>query len=171
MSSIKQCKVGVLLVATSKLILREGSLKQIIYKDRLRHILTQSPNMYSLAIFLAVISAAVSTPLVGYPNCHPTSKTVDLRISDLYFHSSRVYSTPAHQVAGGSISFNITNPAAGITTSCSASSTQIYDYFYGDLWYHCQKTDGVDDTEFTFNRTTGQINLTQRWTCKDPSSP
>ncbi|KAH8905007.1 hypothetical protein BR93DRAFT_898453 [Coniochaeta sp. PMI_546] len=97
-------------------------------------------------------------------------------LSDIYFHSSVIFSTPAHQIDGGWVSFSLTHPAvAGVSFDCEASSTQLHDWFYGDQYYVCTgKADGeggeaVNQTtaHFRYDRVTGRVDVNQTWVCRD----
>lgn len=90
-------------------------------------------------------------------------------LSDLYFHSSVVFSTPAHQIDGGWVSFGLTSQAtADVAFECDASSTQLQDWFYGNQWYTCTANSAAGATaQFRFDRMTGRVDVNQSWTCDD----
>jgi hypothetical protein len=112
-------------------------------------------------------------------------------LSDLYFHSSVIFSTPAHQIDGGFVSFSLSHPAVpDVAFDCQASSTQLQDWFYGDQWYTCTGKEieagegegegkGSDDggvkgttAQFRFDRVTGRVDVNQSWVCReDPVYP
>lgn len=138
--------------------------------------------MHLSAISLLLLSLSLpssSSPLSPRDNCNSTPGSCDCtntsfsswawNLSAFYFHSSVVFSTPAHQIDGGYVSFNLTNPAvAGVVTECAASSTQLDDWFYGDQWYTCtgDAPAGVS-AQFRFDRVTGRVDVNQSWVCDD----
>ncbi|KAI0468384.1 hypothetical protein F4859DRAFT_213273 [Xylaria cf. heliscus] len=84
------------------------------------------------------------------------------------------FTTPAHQVSSGSVQFNLTNPALPETVTCSAYSTWLTDFFYGNVNYKCQPDAGSPiETSFSFSRPSGELNVNQTWTCddEDPQYP
>lgn len=94
------------------------------------------------------------------------------------YHSSVIFSTPAHQIDGGWVSFNLTNPAVPYPMVCSAESVQLEDFFYGNQWYPCtasgnqtDPTTGEEETpstaSFRYNRDSGELDIEQSWTCYD----
>ncbi|KAF3765651.1 hypothetical protein M406DRAFT_356003 [Cryphonectria parasitica EP155] len=94
-------------------------------------------------------------------------------IEDFDYHASYVFSTPAHQNSWGYASFNLTNPAVPDTVaSCSASSDQLEDFFYGTVWYDCAGSDAAPAT-FAFSRPSGELDINQTWVCddEDPQYP
>lgn len=95
-------------------------------------------------------------------------------LSDLYFHSSVVFSTPAHQIDGGWVSFSLASPVVDVAFDCQASSTQLQDWFYGDQWYACTNTTGGGaageveaEARFRYERVTGRVDVAQSWVCRD----
>lgn len=93
-------------------------------------------------------------------------------VTDLYYHSSIVFSTPAHQIPNGMISFSLAHPAMpGVSLACSASSTQLQDFFYGNQYFSCTNGNVTDETAtratFRFDKATGRVDLNQTWTCTD----
>lgn len=86
------------------------------------------------------------------------------------YHASYVFTTPAHQNSWGYVNFNLTNPALTYPAICSAASSQLSDFFYGNFEYTCTLPADVDSatsTTFEFNRASGLLNVTQTWTCSD----
>ncbi|KAI0427345.1 hypothetical protein F5Y09DRAFT_316446 [Xylaria sp. FL1042] len=95
-------------------------------------------------------------------------------IEDFTYHAGYIFSTPAHQVSSGSVAFNLTNPALSETVSCTAYSTWLQDFFYGNINYNCAVPEGSSTkTSFSFSRPSGQLNINQTWTCddEDPQYP
>lgn len=85
------------------------------------------------------------------------------------YHAAYTFSTPAHQIASGTVDFNLTNPALDETVACTAYSTQLSDFFYGNFNYKCSglPQGSTSETTFAFNRPTGQLDVNQTWTCTD----
>ncbi|ROW06767.1 hypothetical protein VMCG_04166 [Cytospora schulzeri] len=89
------------------------------------------------------------------------------------FHASYVFTTPAHQNSYGFVDFNLTNPALpDLLASCTAQSSQLSEFFYGNLPYNCTFNGelgepGPAPAKFTFSRSTGELDINQTWTCDD----
>ncbi|KAK3366279.1 hypothetical protein B0T24DRAFT_416640 [Lasiosphaeria ovina] len=86
------------------------------------------------------------------------------------FHASYIFTTPAHQNSWGYASFNLSNPADGSVAACAAASSQLSDFFYGNLAYACTYPAGSDSggsASFDFDRATGALRVNQSWTCRD----
>ncbi|RWA06260.1 hypothetical protein EKO27_g8839 [Xylaria grammica] len=96
-------------------------------------------------------------------------------IEDFVYHASYVFSTPAHQIASGDVAFNLTHPAfPEEKVSCTAYSTWLTDFFYGNINYDCKVPEGSgSETSFSFSRPSGELNINQTWTCddQDPQYP
>ncbi|KAI8945080.1 hypothetical protein F4801DRAFT_150370 [Xylaria longipes] len=84
------------------------------------------------------------------------------------YYSSDIFSTPSHEVASGSVDFNLTNPALPEKVHCAASSTVLTAFFYGNIDYACTAPAGSETkTSFTFSRITNGLSINQNWTCSD----
>ncbi len=102
-------------------------------------------------------------------------------VTNLTFHSSIIFSTPAHQIDGATVTFNLTNTATGsdFRMKCDGRSEQLQQFFFGDIWYRCDIINANSSTEaasksfdreaaqFRFSRPTGELVLNQAWTCRD----
>ncbi|CAJ2506636.1 Uu.00g078220.m01.CDS01 [Anthostomella pinea] len=89
-------------------------------------------------------------------------------VEDFDYHASYIFTTPAHQNSWGYASFNLTNPALTYKASCSASSDQLSDFFYGNFPYKCTVPDGsTTETSFDFSRPSGHLDVNQTWSCSD----
>ncbi|KAK3938768.1 hypothetical protein QBC46DRAFT_317240 [Diplogelasinospora grovesii] len=91
---------------------------------------------------------------------------------NFYFHSDITYSTPAHQIDDGEVSFNLSNAALSYVMDCSAMSFQLEDFFYGDQWYPCKPSNEADPNgsgvaAFRYDRRSGRIDINQTWACND----
>ncbi|KAI0193682.1 hypothetical protein EV127DRAFT_384776 [Xylaria flabelliformis] len=95
-------------------------------------------------------------------------------VEDFTYSASYHFTTPAHQVSGGSVNFNLSNPGLTEKVACTAYSTWLNDFFYGNVNYNCTKPDGsTTETSFAFSQPSGQLNVNQTWTCtdEDPQYP
>ena len=89
-----------------------------------------------------------------------------LTLSEISYHSSKVYSTPAHLATyGGEIAFNVTssNPAVPGIQSCYARGLHLNDMFYGELNYTCDSTTPGVVTNFTFSTPGSLFTINQTW--------
>ncbi|KAI8947082.1 hypothetical protein F4801DRAFT_562206 [Xylaria longipes] len=115
-------------------------------------------------------------PRSSNPSCASLSFSNDFSwtIEDFTYSASYHFTTPAHQVSGGNVNFNLTNPAVPEKVTCTAYSTQLSDFFYGNFNYNCQAAEGsTTETSFAFSRPSGLLNVNQTWTCtdQDPQFP
>ncbi|KAK3940999.1 hypothetical protein QBC46DRAFT_383828 [Diplogelasinospora grovesii] len=143
----------------------------------------QTVKMYALIPALLAAAASVSAapavaPAVALaaardtngPGCTSASLgSFEWSIQGFDFHASYIFTTPAHQNSWGYVNFNLTNPAVPYVASCSASSNQLNDFFYGTMPYKCTLPDGVKggSTLFDFSRPSGELRVNQTWTCND----
>ncbi|KAK3362364.1 hypothetical protein B0T25DRAFT_4675 [Lasiosphaeria hispida] len=106
-------------------------------------------------------------------SCSQTSRMALTWVTeDFHFHSSVTFSTPAHQIPDGSVAFKLTNTALPFAMSCSAYSTQLDQFFYGDQWFACTGPETGNDTTaiFQFDHASGRLDLKQNWVCSDGDS-
>ncbi|KAB5550811.1 hypothetical protein GE09DRAFT_965359 [Coniochaeta sp. 2T2.1] len=105
------------------------------------------------------------------PGCTDASfSNFSWTVQDFDYHASYIFTTPAHQNSWGYANFNLSNPALPYQASCTASSSQLNDFFYGNLWYECSIPDGSPagtGATFAFNRASGQLDFNQTWRCSD----
>lgn len=124
--------------------------------------------------FLLLATSSTSHPTDACPQNKPPhhnkcNKDPDFTLHDISYMSSMTYSTPAHlAVAQGYISFNLTNTAVPYKTHCSAFSSRITDFFFGDIVYHCDAPTGKGVSEgasanFTFSKPDGVFDVNQTW--------
>ncbi|KAI0194245.1 hypothetical protein F4808DRAFT_474879 [Astrocystis sublimbata] len=95
-------------------------------------------------------------------------------LQDFTYSSSDVFTTPSHEVASGSVEFNLTNPAIPETVHCNASSTVPTAFFDGNVVYTCKApARSATKTKFTFDAGNNELNINQTWTCSsgNPHSP
>ena len=88
-------------------------------------------------------------------------------VTSFDFNASYTFSTPAHQIAGGYVSFTLGNAALDYKPVCSASSDQLEDFFYGNFMYQCDIPVQGDNATFTFSRPDNTLRVNQTWTCDD----
>lgn len=94
-------------------------------------------------------------------------------IQDFYYHASYTFTTPAHQNSWGYVDFNLSNPAVpDLLASCNAASNQLSDFFYGTMQYNCTFDGQVGEpgpapAKFTFSRPSGELDIEQKWVCRD----
>jgi hypothetical protein len=128
----------------------------------------------ALALALPTTLSTLSTR-DAEPGCQDASfNNFAWTIDSFRFHASYVFSTPAHQNSWGYVDFNLTNAALAYQARCSASSSRINDFFFGDQVYDCVVPEGSSaKTTFSFSRPEGKLGLNQTWTCsdKDPQYP
>jgi len=144
-------------------------------------------------------NCTLPAPLSKTPNpcgCTRTSfSSWSWTLTDFYFHSSVIFSTPSHQIDGGWVSFTLAHPAVPDTKfGCDAASTQLHDWFYGDQEFNCTARaivggegkgyggggggDGEEEeglagkARFRFDRSSGRVDVVQSWVCaEDPVYP
>jgi hypothetical protein len=133
-------------------------------------------SLAALAIILApsMVAAAPVTPEARSDDCTKNSMAVtQWAVTNFDYHADYIFSTPAHQNSWGYVNFNVTNPAIDYVVSCSAASNQLSTFFYGNMIYTCKGPDGTPSpatTTFTFNQPTGEVTLSQTWTCDDDTT-
>lgn len=126
------------------------------------------------AAFLALAPPVFGVPLLqrnSSPWCSAASlHGFEWTVQDFDFHASYIFTTPAHQNSWGYINFNLSNPAVSdVLASCTAQSDQLSDFFYGTFSYECtfNGTSGPAPAKFSFNRSTGELDINQTWACND----
>ena len=128
--------------------------------------------MRSVTALILALPAVLGLPLAGRdaePGCQDASfHDFSWTVEAFRYHASYVFTTPAHQNSWGYVDFNLTNAALGYKAACTASSSQISDFFYGDVAYDCVVPDGKSaSTSFSFSRPDGALQMNQSWTCSD----
>ncbi|KAI0170271.1 hypothetical protein BJ166DRAFT_575732 [Pestalotiopsis sp. NC0098] len=137
--------------------------------------------MYGFISTLAAILPLAAAAPTGYdtsspyydsnPGCQASStKDFAWEITGLEYHASYIFTTPAHQNSWGYVNFNLSNPALTYNTTCSASSDQLSDFFYGTQNYKCTNNGAEHpstETTFNFNWPTRELNINQSWVCAD----
>lgn len=134
------------------------------------------------SLLLGLLPLATAGPIALSQRDYPTGCTdtsmndFSWTVEDFDYHASYIFTTPAHQNSWGYVNFNLSNPAIPYRAACSATSNQLSDFFYGNLWYNCTVPDGSEDggdAQFEFSRASGQLDVNQTWYCddKDPQYP
>ncbi|KAI1120379.1 hypothetical protein F5Y10DRAFT_258557 [Nemania abortiva] len=135
------------------------------------------PNLIKAIAAILPLAAAAPygvSPRDGTASCTSTSFGDDFSwtIENFAYHASYVFSTPAHQIDSGTVAFNLTNPALPETVTCNAYSSQLTDFFYGNINYNCTAPTGSSTvTSFAFSRPAMQLDVNQTWTCSDEEYP
>jgi hypothetical protein len=130
--------------------------------------------MLSIFTTLLLAGSALAAPAPGYGKTQPTcmaagQKVTSWKIENFDYHASYIFTTPAHQNSWGYANFTLSNPALPYKPVCTAQSSQLGDFFYGDQVYDCKvpaKYAG-DEATFTFSRPSGQLNVNQTWACPE----
>ena len=133
--------------------------------------------MYAiLSGLIAAASLATASPIFLNTredgSCSDVSfKGLEWTVEDFDYHASYIFTTPAHQNSWGYVNFNLSNPAFPYLASCSATSNQLSDFFYGTMWYNCTLPEEAPyggEATFAFSRPSGKLDINQTWTCDDP---
>ncbi|ODA82736.1 hypothetical protein RJ55_01245 [Drechmeria coniospora] len=99
-----------------------------------------------------------------------STKVKEWTVGDFDFHSSYIFSTPAHQNSWGYVNFTLTHPAVNYKAQCSGQSNQLSDFFYGTTQYSCTIPGSRDQATFSFDRPTGELKLDHSWSCAGEGS-
>ena len=135
---------------------------------------------FSVSSVVGLLPLAMALPTDGgsgkKPQCSEISQSPEFRwtVEQFDFHASYIFSTPAHQNSWGYASFNLTNPALPYQAACSASSNQLNDFFYGNMWYNCSlpaEANGNGPAAFQYSRPSGKLDVNQTWECNDLKDP
>ena len=123
---------------------------------------------------LLVAGTALAAPAPA-PTTEPTcgsraAKLTEWTVVDLDFHGDYTFTTPAHQNSWGYINFVLRSPGFPYEAKCSAASSQLSDFFYGNVEYKCDVPNAADSVTFTFSRPDNKLSITQEWSCPDEGS-
>lgn len=102
------------------------------------------------------------------PNCEGKAKSLKWTVHGFDYHASYIFTTPAHQNSYGYVNFNLSNTAVPYTATCSATSDQLTDFFFGTMWYPCTLPSTAPAgaaVSFQFNRPTGELDITETVVC------
>ncbi|OCL10476.1 hypothetical protein AOQ84DRAFT_215440 [Glonium stellatum] len=126
---------------------------------------------FLLPFLLITLSASHPSDAFARDNRNKCDKNAVFTLHDINYSSYIIYSTPAHlAVAQGHIEFNLTNTDVPYTTHCSAYSSQVFNFFYGNIVYQCDAPTGegvtaASSANFTFSEPDGVFNVNQTWSC------
>lgn len=122
-----------------------------------------------MTLLLASTALAAPTTRQEPESCLDRSTNVShWTVEKFDFHSSYIFTTPAHQNSWGYVNFTLSNPAIDYKPICSAESNQLSDFFYGTQAYTCTVGDdapGGGGATFTYARPSGELRINQTWTC------
>ncbi|KAH8168577.1 alternaria alternata allergen 1 domain-containing protein [Sarocladium implicatum] len=124
-------------------------------------------------LLLAGSALAAPSPEPSYgkqPSCMAAGQKVSSwKVENFDYHASYIFTTPAHQNSWGYANFTLSNPALPYKPVCSAQSSQLSEFFYGDFVYDCKVPEKYagDEATFTFSRPSGQLNINQTWACPE----
>ena len=132
--------------------------------------------MYGLKFLIALLPAVFASPL---SRCHDPGVPFYWKVTDLTYNSSETHTFPSHVIARAFLNFNVTNSVTETVTPCTAYSDWAWVYFNGDRWYDCPNVtvkgdyppEEIVSTRFTFVQATGELNVTQKWTCNYDRTP
>ncbi|GAB1313687.1 AA1-like domain-containing protein (Fragment) [Madurella fahalii] len=86
------------------------------------------------------------------------------------YHALYTFTNPAHQNSWGYVNFNLTNNVVPYTAVCGASSSQLTDFFYGNLDYNCvlpATAPAGSAVKFRFSRPAGQLDIEETIICSE----
>jgi hypothetical protein len=108
-------------------------------------------------------------PRQDEPTCTDASMALThWTVAGFDYHSSEIFTTPAHQNSWGYVNFTLSNGALDYSPICSAASNQLSNYFYGTMIYECELPEEAGGpATFTFNQPTGELRVNQTWTCPE----
>lgn len=102
--------------------------------------------------------------------CQKSLSGLQWTVHGFDYHASYTFTTPAHQNSWGYVNFNISNSIVPYTASCSASSSQLSDFFYGTQEYTCTLVGSGAPTgaavKFKYSRPSGQLDITESVVCQ-----
>ncbi|KAL8341660.1 hypothetical protein RB598_003543 [Gaeumannomyces tritici] len=87
---------------------------------------------------------------------------------DFSYRAFWIFQNPAQQWARGELGFTLANPATGREAACSATSSQLSDFFYGTVTYSCDVPDveGQPPPTFRFNGYgLWRLQVNETWAC------
>jgi hypothetical protein len=120
------------------------------------------------ALLLAGSTAALPTEIrqANPESCMSKSTKVSKwSVENFDYHASYTFTTPAHQNSWGYVNFTLSNPALDYKPICSAASSQLQDFYYGNFVYKCDVPVEGDEASFTFSRPASDLRINQTWSC------
>ncbi|KAM0326715.1 hypothetical protein ACHAQA_006588 [Verticillium albo-atrum] len=119
--------------------------------------------MHASLLPLLLAPVALATPLVqraSNDTCFSRTSTVKAwELTSLDVSASYIFTTPAHQNSWGHVSFTLKNPALGTVTKCEGSSSQLNDFFNGDVDYECETPDEVEEVDPRLTKGSQNVEL------------
>jgi hypothetical protein len=125
------------------------------------------------SLLLASSAVALPAPAASTPSPQPetclskSQKAGDWIVEDFDSHSSYLFTTPAHQVSTGYVNFTLANPVLDYKSSCTATSTWLSEFYYGNVVYNCDVPIEGDKASFTWNSPSKELRINQTWSCAD----
>ncbi|KAK3387870.1 hypothetical protein B0H63DRAFT_471048 [Podospora didyma] len=102
--------------------------------------------------------------------CWKDILALEWKVHGFDYHASYIFSTPAHQNSWGYVNFNLTNNVVPYTATCSASSNQLSEFFFGTMEYPCtlpSTAPAGSAVSFKFSRPTGQLDIKETIICNE----
>ncbi|KAK3684078.1 hypothetical protein B0T22DRAFT_469556 [Podospora appendiculata] len=132
----------------------------------------------TLSALLLSVSTALATPVTvdtkGVDHRYHDLLKLEWKVKGFDFHSSYIFTTPAHQNSWGYVNFNVTSIARPeYTAVCSATSNVLSDFFFGTMVFQCQvpATAPANSTlGFKYSRPTGELDIIETGSFK-PEGP
>jgi hypothetical protein len=105
-----------------------------------------------------------------HPTCTQQAASSKWVAENFDYHAEYIFTTPAHQNSHGYVNFDLWNTAVAYTATCSATSDQLTDFFYGTQWYPCTLPSTAPAgavVGFRFNRPTGELDVNGTIMCAE----
>jgi hypothetical protein len=131
--------------------------------------------MHNIVASLVLAGAALAAPsmldLRAAKSCTQSSMQTKLwTVKGFDFHASYIFTTPAHQNSFGYVNFTLENPNVPFKPQCSAYSSQLDDFFYGNMIYNCTQPVAQHPATFTFSHPASELKINQTWACPEEGS-
>ncbi|EAQ87049.1 hypothetical protein CHGG_08302 [Chaetomium globosum CBS 148.51] len=86
------------------------------------------------------------------------------------YHASYTFTNPAHQNSWGYVNFNLTSNVVPYTAVCSASSSQLSNFFYGTVDYSCSLPADAPagaSVTFRYSSPSGKLEIKESFLCNE----
>jgi hypothetical protein len=133
--------------------------------------------MRSFIASLLFASSVIALPSPAAPKPKPppkpetcvskSQKAGDWIVEDFDYHANYLFSTPAHQISTGYVNFTLSNPVLDYKSSCTATSTWLSEFFYGNIVYSCDVPIEGDKATFTYDHPAKNLRINQTWACAE----
>jgi hypothetical protein len=91
-----------------------------------------------------------------------------LQLTNFYLHSREEFTTPSHQNSYGYLSFEVHNPILDYVIQCDTMSTTLPEFYSAGREWTCYAPPGIGGSvTFSYDRSTGKLDLIQKWVCYD----